>query len=91
MSILHLVSINLQQQPEQHQQLQECLGADDAILLLGYGLYSATLFHQSTHTCYALRTDVEVTGFKLPAQITIIDYPEFVRLSIYHDRCLSWN
>lgn len=92
MATLHLIHANLMTHPELAQQLANALSADDALLFLEQGVYS--LAAQPLAICqpmYVLKSDVQLTGLKLPDTIHIIDYNEFVSLGVHYERSLSWN
>ncbi|ABZ76639.1 DsrH family protein [Shewanella halifaxensis HAW-EB4] len=92
--ILHLI----QDSPEQSSALKACLRyatKQDCILLSGNGVNSLlkqTLRSQlSEYTCVALQEDVEARGLMgFLNDIKLVNYNEFVALSLTHDKVISW-
>ena len=75
------------------------LADGDALLLFEDGVYvllredcMAALAGTSA-TVLALDADLAARGIsaKIPAAVTVIDYTEFVRLSLQHDRVINWT
>lgn len=79
--------------------LARCHAIDDAIILLEDGVYCALSNHQHadllsdvTH-CYAIKNDVLARGLDagtLLPHITLIDYQQFVALTIEYRLNQSW-
>jgi tRNA 2-thiouridine synthesizing protein B len=97
--LLHLVSAS----PAASASLDSCLRSldDDAlILLMQDGVYAATegsdavtqIKSSNAVRCYALRTDVAARGLSehVDAAVILIDYDEFVRLSVECHAVQSW-
>lgn len=74
------------------QAMQQSLNEGDAILLLAdatYALIQAPI-NLNGFTVYALAEDAKLRGVSTNADITLIDYPEFVDLSLKAKHCVSW-
>ena len=75
------------------------LGSDDAVILFGDGVYCAIAGSNSSATLsasgaaiYALAADVQAAGItaRLADHVTIIDYAEFVAISVRYQRQMAW-
>ncbi|WP_226101445.1 sulfurtransferase complex subunit TusB [Dickeya oryzae] len=75
------------------------VGADDAILLLQDGVIAALSgvpfskrLQSSGATVYALQDDVAARGLsaQIFTTIVLIDYTQFVQLTVLHSRQLAW-
>lgn len=91
----------LRQTPAQIGQsaLWALLQADDVMLLLQDGVFCgqsqslvADRLFSSTVAIYALQADVAARGLghSLASQIEIIDYPQFVQLTLQHPQQMYW-
>lgn len=99
--ILHTVSHS----PFASEQLSQCLarlGAQDGLLLLQEALYAlhlpanspnhALLTQLSKHgQVFALGDELSALGLSAPTWLKVIDYSEFVRLSLEFNKVLSWS
>ena len=70
----------------------ECSGlitANDLVVMLEDGVYLAL---SEISQGYAIRADVEARGLssRLPDQVQLIDYGEFVRLCTQADKVCAW-
>ena len=70
----------------------ECSGlitANDLVVMLEDGVYLAL---SEISQGYAIRADVEARGLssRLPDQVQLIDYREFVRLCTQADKVCAW-
>ena len=88
--ILHTVN----KSPFNNQAFNSCcrtLSADDVVLLLENGVY-ALLGELPGNKIYALRGDINARGLsdKVPPQVAVIDYPEFVQLAGEASAVQSW-
>lgn len=91
--MLHIIN----RSPFQSSSLTSCLRlstANDALLFIEDGVYAATTALQlPTHLlCYALQTDVIARGIehKLAKHIQLIDYPDFVDLTVSYSHIQTW-
>ncbi len=97
--LLHLVSSS----PTASRSLDSCLRSltpGALILLLQDGVYAATadsealakITSSEAGHCYALHGDVAARGLleRVDAAVTLIDYDEFVRLSVECHALQSW-
>ena len=95
-STLHTVN----QSPFEHGALAQCLcyaQESDAILLLENGVYAALNTQPLAEKlmgkhCYAIEADINARGLsnKLATNIQLIDFTDFVRLSVQYKRVQSW-
>jgi len=95
MSTLHLLSHS----PFTDTRLASCLrllGPDDGVMLTGDAVYAGSdaqltaPLQQATMRLYALREDVHARGLTPGAAVSVIDYPEFVELTLAYDKVNSW-
>lgn len=101
MTVLHLAS----RSPLESRALSNCLdrlGEGDAVLLLADGVYAVVseagigllLQIRAKHCqCHVLLPDLEARGLVaagLPAEISPVDYPGFVALTLEHRHILTW-
>ncbi|MDH3629602.1 MAG: sulfurtransferase complex subunit TusB [Gammaproteobacteria bacterium] len=101
MSVLHIVN----KSPFDRNSLDSCLRlakADSPILLIEDGIYAvqkntaaAERMQQalSTHSVYALRSDLQARGINpdnIIDGISLVDYDGFVELTTEHDKLQSW-
>ncbi|WP_192456590.1 sulfurtransferase complex subunit TusB [Musicola keenii] len=79
--------------------LLDSLGAGDALLLLQDGVIAAlgaasvlSRLQQSGARVYALQSDIDARGLgnQISTEIQLIDYTEFVQLTVKHARQLAW-
>lgn len=95
-STLHLLSHS----PFNDTRLAGCLrlmGPADAVMLTGDAVYAvvadsetdASLQRAGIRT-YALQEDVQARGLIPGTAITVVDYPEFVALTLAFDKVNSW-
>jgi tRNA 2-thiouridine synthesizing protein B len=82
--------------------LKQCLDRlsdNDGLILLEDGVYGALLTHpyaqqlQSLNACYAIKKDLVARGVDpkaVSANITLIDYEEFVALCVDYELTHSW-
>jgi sulfur relay protein TusB/DsrH len=84
-----------------NQQLSQCIAASDSVLLIEDGTLQcsqlAANYEQKsswpsiTKVIYALTEDALARGVSLDCDnIKFISYPEFVELSLAHDKVVSW-
>jgi tRNA 2-thiouridine synthesizing protein B len=97
-TILHIVN----QSPFASTVIKQCLERlhhDDAIILLEDGIYCAMQQQpfaqqiQALPQCYAIKKDVQARGInadQLLSKISLIDYAEFVALTIRFPLNQSW-
>lgn len=68
--------------------------ATDSILLIENGVYALRdqrFMERVTQHLYALKADVNARGITPPAKgVELVDYDEFVRLTLACDRSVSW-
>ncbi|MGS2722451.1 sulfurtransferase complex subunit TusB [Porticoccus sp. GXU_MW_L64] len=88
--ILHTVN----KSPFDHQAYQSCrrnLACDDLLLLLEDGVYGV-LTELPSNKVFALRGDIQARGLsnKVPPQVTLVDYPDFVQLACDANAVQSW-
>ena len=88
--ILHTVS----KSPFDNNAYNNCIriaATDDAVLLIEDGAY-ALLSTLPSATVYALQSDVAARGLsnRVPEQIKLIDYAEFVELATQASAVQSW-
>lgn len=95
MSTLHLLSHS----PFTDSRLASCLrllGPDDGVLLTGDAVYAGAdsqvgaPLQQAATRLYALGEDVQARGLTPGTGVTVIDYPEFVELTLAYDKVNSW-
>lgn len=92
MGILHLVSINLNLSPIQHERLLAVCRDGDAVVLLGPGVYTLSGPTTLPAPVYVLDSDCAASGLNPPATIaTTISYAAFVGLCERHERSLAWH
>ncbi|PTQ88297.1 DsrH/TusB family sulfur metabolism protein [Agitococcus lubricus] len=92
MSTLHIINTTLPVESELYQQLMVSLCAEDALLFLNAGIYSASLISERiAQSCYILESDQQLTGLMRIGQCHLIDYTGFVELGIQHERSISWG
>jgi tRNA 2-thiouridine synthesizing protein B len=92
---LHL----LYQSPFQSSALARCLrhaAKEDVILLMQDAVIAAlspTRHELETFTVYALYADLKARGLldQVTDTVLMIDYSEFVRLTVHHSKILSWS
>ncbi len=91
MSILHLVSVNLQHRPELTDLVRQSAAAEDSILFLGEGIYSlaAPLALPGRH--FVLSSDAAASGFQPVSPSRLTDYAGMLQLSLEHERCITWH
>ncbi len=87
MAILHIVN--------RAATLGDCLkivAATDAILLIEDGVYAGRMPSKTQARVYALREDVLARGLtdRLPADVDVVGYDEFVQLACDHQPIVSW-
>jgi len=79
---------------------KDCMQAGDALLLLEDGVYLLLreTFRQWTSNnpalhFFALTPDLAARGIsdRIPAALNLVDYTEFVSLSLQHDKVVSWS
>ena len=99
MPALHLVAAS----PDSSAGLQSCLrcaAEDDAVLLIGNGIYGAVAgpFHRSARRAgvtrwFALEADVAARGMHghLAESVTLVDDAAFVDLVATHQPIVSWS
>ena len=95
---LHTLSL-----PPNSELLETCariINADDCLLLLGDGVYAAVigskhlgLVDAITCNIYALKEDCELAGLEhnISKRVAIIDYNDFVALSVQHEKHIPWD
>ena len=84
--------------PGQHatEQCLRCVTSDDALLLLGDGVYAAAsaeleVMLASTANLYVLADDARAAGVNIDDErITLIDMAGFVTLTEQYERSLAW-
>lgn len=93
--MLHIVN----QSPFTSNSLESCLRVaqsndvilliEDAVLAVGW----AELAKPNKFTIYALKSDIEARGLsdKVIAKIKLIDYAEFVELTVQHHPIQTWS
>ncbi|USD39243.1 sulfurtransferase complex subunit TusB [Ferrimonas sp. SCSIO 43195] len=95
MNVLHTLS----QSPNdshRHQLAIDYASAGDGLLLMQDAVVAATLsdFAKLLHDrpCYALKEDLQARGLlkRVLAPITVIDYPQFVDLTLHYDKVQAW-
>ncbi|WP_440974530.1 sulfurtransferase complex subunit TusB [Pseudomonas koreensis] len=96
MSTLHVLSHS----PFGDERLTSCLrllGAADALLLSGDAVYALqpgtapfTALQSRQLKLFVLAEDAQARAVQLPDWAEAIDYPDFVELSIHHDKVNSW-
>ncbi|WP_431356912.1 sulfurtransferase complex subunit TusB [Litoribrevibacter albus] len=91
---LHLVFSS----PYKHSALQDCLKVvqkSDAILLIEDGVFAVSHPEYSDklncHPCYALESDLESRGINTPNSVAVINYDDFVELTLQFDKTISWR
>ncbi|MDM3871696.1 sulfurtransferase complex subunit TusB [Porticoccus sp. W117] len=91
--ILHTVN----KSPFNNQAYDSCLrnlGADDVVLLLEDGVYGVLALEEElpNNKVFALKGDIAARGLgsKVPPQVTVVDYPEFVQLACEASAVQSW-
>lgn len=96
--LLHTVNKSPEQSPALHSCLR-CATPGSILLLLEDGVYSGRVGAQSMTAitnsglaCYALRPDVEARGLTalIAPGVGLIDYADFVRLSVECHAVQSW-
>lgn len=97
-AILHIVN----QSPFASTALQQCIkraNDNDGLVLLEDGVYSATTHHPfvqdiaNIKRCYAIKNDLLARGIhldKVVENIQLIDYDDFVKLTIEFPLSHSW-
>ncbi|MFT5117080.1 MAG: tRNA 2-thiouridine synthesizing protein B [Kiritimatiellia bacterium] len=100
--MLHRVLHSVNKSPFSSTLLKQCLdrlSESDGLILLEDGVYGALLTHphaqqlQSLNACYAIKRDLVARGLEseaLLANITLIDYEEFVALCVDYELTHSW-
>ncbi len=95
---LHTLSL-----PPNSELLETCmriLSDDDCLLLLGDGVYAGVIGskHLSVMDAinckiYALKEDCDLAGLrhKISKRVAIIDYNDFVALSVQHEKQIPWD
>ena len=94
-------TLHLYRRPLQSEQLERLLSlcqADDGILLLhdaSYSLHTAQLqqkIQAAKQTFYCLHDDIAARQLteQLTAAVTLIDYQQFVTLTLDYDKTISW-
>ena len=88
--ILHTIS----KSPLNNSAYSSCIriaATDDAVLLIEDGVY-ALLATLPDRAFYALQNDVEARGLsdRVPEQVKLIGYPEFVELTTQASAVQSW-
>ena len=63
-------------------------GENDAILLIGDGVYAA---HNATDAMFALEEDLTIRGVSPSAAVTVVDYAGMVELTTEHHPLVSWR
>ena len=83
--------------------LRECnilIGSDDALLLMGDGVYNAvrgsrnvTKINNLSCDVFALIEDCQLAGIqnKITPEVKIVDYAYFVLLSEKHEKHIPWD
>ncbi|BCG64437.1 MAG: tRNA 2-thiouridine synthesizing protein B [Methyloprofundus sp.] len=96
--MLHIVSINTG-----HAELFARIGQGDAVIFIGDAVLA--LHKNATHNesllqccqdrqCYILAPDMQLRGLtavEVLAKLTLLDYPEFVQLTIEYDVIKTWS
>lgn len=76
------------------QQCLDCLGVDDAIILIEDGAYFTLPAHihklPQTTAIYVLSDDCRSRGVTPDKRCTQANYLEFVQLSLQHHKSISW-
>ncbi|MBJ7222931.1 MULTISPECIES: sulfurtransferase complex subunit TusB [unclassified Brenneria] len=79
--------------------LLRCLGPEDALVLLQDGVIAALadtpVLNRLLKTAiplYALKNDVDARGLvaQISTNVSLIDYTEFVKLTVRHPQQLAW-
>ena len=96
--VLHIVAVNAG-----HAVLFERIGQGDAVIFIGDAVLA--LHKNATHNesllqccqdkeCYVLAADLHLRGLTavdILTQLTLLTYPEFVRLTIEYDVIKTWR
>ena len=96
--MLHIVSIS-----SGHAELFARIGRDDAVIFIGDAVLA--LHKNATHNesllqccqdrqCYVLAPDLQLRGLgatEILSKITLLDYSEFVQLTIEYDVIKTWS
>jgi tRNA 2-thiouridine synthesizing protein B len=97
-NLLHIVSIRTG-----HAELFARIGQGDAVIFIGNAVLA--LHKNAIHNeqllqccqdeqCYVLAPDLHLRGLgaaEILSKITLLDYPEFVRLTIEYDVIKTWS
>ncbi|SDK37637.1 tRNA 2-thiouridine synthesizing protein B [Ferrimonas sediminum] len=95
MNVLH----TLNQSPNdsaRHQLVMDYAAAGDGLLLMQDAVVAATLPEfaglAEARPCYVLKEDLQARGLlnRILAPITVIDYPQFVDLTLQYDKVQAW-
>lgn len=83
------------QSNRQSEGLSNCLAVlqpEDALLLVGDGVYAAFEMATQLPSCYLLADDWQLRAplQTLPEHIQAIDYPRWVELAIAHSKSITW-
>lgn len=90
MSTLHLISGNLRARPADLARLSAIIAADDSLLFLGPGIYSADVPLPTAVARFVLQTDLNATAYPV-RDASVISYAELVGLVERHERSLNWT
>ena len=86
MSLVHVVS--------RASALDACLryvGPDDAVLLLGDGVYAAAAARETKAVVAAIEDDATARGIQLEPPVKAVGYDGFVDLVVAHDASVTWT
>lgn len=96
MTTLHVLSHS----PFADTRLSSCLrllGVADGLLLCGDAVYALlpgsaplAILEQRKPRLYALQEDLQARGLRAGDEVTPLDYPAFVQLTLQYDRVNAW-
>jgi sulfur relay protein TusB/DsrH len=80
---------------EINEQLSNSIEPGDQVLLIENGVLQCLTqpypaWHDIASNVYVLSEDASARGLKIPKGFTSVNYDDFVRLSIEHNKVVSW-
>lgn len=74
--------------PHAYQQCLSIMSEHDALLLIEDAVIKAE--HVNIERGYVLEEDLVARGLNTKTQLTLVDYPAFVALTLEYDKAVSW-
>ena len=86
MATLHLLA-----DPTSSSSCQAAIAPDDAVLLIGDGVFACRRFDASHVRLGLIAEDAESRGIDPPDDVALLDYGQFVEWVVHYPRSLTWR